>query len=93
MQDAILIIGTSLEFLFGWILIKQLGCFLEENQKRIEEEANRKPKKCIYLDGNISPDELEKALSRFRSTHDRVKIMIYDPAQFSSLDDNYGPAM
>ena len=70
-------------FLFGWFLMKRLDQFLAENQKRIEEETVQQQKPCLRLNGDISPDELDEALSRFRSSHAHVEIMIYDSEQIS----------
>ena len=83
MEDVVLIVGTALMFLFGWFLMKRLDRFLDENQKRIEEEPEQQPEPCVCLNGDISPDELEKMLSRFRSSHAHVKIVVYDPEQIS----------
>ena len=70
-------------FLFGWFLMKCLDQFLAENQKRIEEETVQQQKPCLRLNGDISPDELEETLSRFRSSHTHVEIVIYDSEQIS----------
>ena len=70
-------------FLFGWFLMKRLDRFLDENQKRIEEETVQQQKPCLRLNGDISPDELEETLSRFRSSHVHVEIVIYDSEQIS----------
>ena len=70
-------------FLFGWFLMKRLDQFLAENQKRIEEETVQQQKPCLRLNGDISPDELEETLSRFRSSHAHAKIVIYDSEQIS----------
>ena len=70
-------------FLFGWFLMKRLDQFLAENQKRIEEETVQQQKPCLRLNGDISPDELEETLSRFRSSHTHAEIVIYDPEQIS----------
>ena len=78
-----LIVGTAVVFLFGWFLMKRLDQFLAENQKRIEEETVQQQKPCLRLNGDISPDELEETLSRFRSSHTHVEIVIYDPEQIS----------
>ena len=76
-------------FLFGCFLMKRLGRFLDENQKRIEEAPEQQqPEACVHLVGNISPDELEKTLSRFRSSHAHVEIAIYDSEQISFPDNN-----
>ena len=83
MEDVVLIVGTSLIFLFGWFLMKRLDRFLDENQKRIEEETEQQPELCVWLNGDISPDELEKTLSRFRSSHAHVEVVIYDSEQIS----------
>ena len=83
MEDVILIVGTSLIFLFGWFLMKRLDQFLVENQKRIEEETVPQQKPCVRLNGDISPDELEETLSRFRSSHAHVEVVIYDSEQIS----------
>lgn len=75
-------------FLFGWFLMKRLGCFLDENQKRIEKAPEQQqPEACVHLVGNISPDELEETLSRFRSSHAHVEIVIYDSEQISFPDN------
>ncbi len=83
-RDVILIVGTALAFLFSWYLVVRLGRFLDENQKRIEEAPEQQqPEPCVHLVGNISPDELEETLSRFRSSHAHVEIVIYDSEQIS----------
>ena len=87
MEDVVLIVGTSLIFLFGWFLMKRLDNFLDENQKRIEEETEQQPEPCVWLNGDISPDELDEALSRFRCSHTNVKIAIYDPDEFPFPDN------
>ena len=78
-----LIVGTAVVFLFGWFLMKRLDQFLAENQKRIEEETVQQQKPCLRLNGDISPDELEETLSRFRSSHTHAEIVIYDSEQIS----------
>ena len=83
MEDAVLIAGTALMFLLGWFLMKRLDRFLDENQKRIEEETVQQQKPCLRLNGDISPDEMDEALSRFRSSHAHVEIVIYDSEQIS----------
>lgn len=87
MEDLVLIVGTSLIFLFGWFLMKRLDYFLDENQKRIEEDTEQQPEPCVWLNGDISPDELDEALSRFRCSHTNVKIAIYDPDEFPFPDN------
>jgi len=81
--DVVLIVGTAVVFLFGWFLMKRLDQFLAENQKRTEEETVQQQKPCLRLNGDISPDELEETLSRFRSSHTHVEIVIYDSEQIS----------
>lgn len=83
MLDVIVVIGTSLMFLFGWFLMKRLDRFLDENQKRIEEEIEQQPELCVRLNGDISPDELKETLSRFRSSHAHMEIVVYDSEQIS----------
>ena len=71
-------------FLFGWFLMKRLDQFLAENQKRIKESSEQQQAEpCVHLVGNISPDELEETLSRFRSSYAHVEIVIYDSEQIS----------
>ena len=81
MEDVVLIAGTALMFLFGWFLMKRLDQFLAENQKRIEEETVQQQKPCLRLNGDLSPDEMDEALSLFRSSHAHVEIVIYDSLQ------------
>ena len=87
MEDVVLIVGTAMVFLFGWFLVKRLDQFLAENQKRIEEEPEQQPEPCVWMNGDISPDELDEALSRFRSSHAHVEIVIYDSEQISFPDN------
>ena len=75
-------------FLLGWFLMKRLDPFLDDNQKRIEEATEQQePAPFVHLVGNISPDELEEKLSRFRSSHTHVEIVIYDSEQISFPDN------
>ena len=84
MTDVVLIVVTSLMFLFGWFLMKQLDFILDENQKRIKKASEQQqPEPCVHLGEDISPDEFEEKLSRFRSSHTHVEIVIYDPEQIS----------
>ena len=78
MTDLVLIVVTSLMFLFGWFLMKQLDFILDENQK------------SVHLGEDISPDEFEEMLSRFHSNHAHVKIIIYDSEQISFPDNESG---
>ena len=88
MRDVILIVGTAQAFLFSWYLVVRLGRFLDENQKRIEEAPEQQqPEPCVHLVGNIPPDKLEETLSRFRSSHAHVEIVIYDSEQISFPDN------
>ena len=87
MEDVVLIVGTAMVFLFGWFLMKRLDQFLAENQKRIEEETVQQQKPCLRLNGDISPDEMDEALSLFRSSHAHVEIVIYDSEQISFPDN------
>ena len=84
MEDVVLIVGAAMIFLFGWFLMKRLDQFLAENRKRIEEASEQQQHEpCMHLVGDISPDELEETLSRFRSSHAHVDIVIYDSNQIS----------
>lgn len=85
MLDVIVIVGTSLMFLFGWFLMKRLDRFLDENQKRMDETyEQREPEPCVHLDGDMSFEELEEAIARFRGSHVHVNIVIYDSEQIFS---------
>ena len=85
MLDVIVIVGTSLMFLFGWFLMKRLDRFLDENQKRMDETyEQREPEPCVHLDGDMSFEELEDAIARFRDSHAHVNIVIYDSEQIFS---------
>ena len=85
MEDSVLIAGTALMFLFGWVLMKRLDRFLDENQKRIKESSEQQQAEpCVHLVGNISPDELEETL---RNSHAHVEIVIYDSEQISFPDN------
>ena len=82
MLDVIVIAGTSLMFLFGWFLMKQLDRFLDENQERIDETyGQRRSDACVRLDGDLSFAELEETIARFRGSHAHVNIVIYDPEE------------
>ena len=85
MLDVIVIVGTSLMLLFGWFLMKRLDRFLDENQKRMDETyEQREPEPCVHLDGDMSFEELEDAIARFRDSHAHVNIVIYDSEQIFS---------
>ena len=88
MEDSVLIAGTALMFLFGWVLMKRLDRFLDENQKRIKESSEQEQAEpCVHLVGNISPDELEETFSQFCNSHAHVEIVIYESEQISFPDN------
>ena len=61
MTDLVLIVVTSLMFLFGWFLMKQLDFILDENQKRIKKASEQQqPEPCVHLGEDISPDNTTK---------------------------------
>ena len=82
-----MIVGTALAFLFSWYLVVRLGRFLDENQKRIGEDAEQQPEPYVRMDGDISIDELKETLSRFHSSHAHAKIVIYDSEQIPFPDN------
>ena len=89
MTDVVLIVVTSLMFLFGWFLMKQLDFILDENQKRIKKASEQQqPEPCVHLGEDISPDEFEEMLSRFHKNP--CKIIVYDSEQISFLDNESG---
>ena len=50
MTDVVLIVVTSLMFLFGWFLMKQLDFILDENQKRIKKASEQQQHEpCVHL--------------------------------------------
>ena len=54
MTDVVLIVVTSLMFLFGWFLMKQLDFILDENQKRIKKASEQQqPEPCVHLGEDI----------------------------------------
>ena len=82
MLDVIVIVGTSLMFLFGWFLMKRLDRFLDENQERIDQAyGQRQSDSCVRLDGDLSFAELEETIARFCGSHAHVNIVIYDPEE------------
>lgn len=90
MLDVIVIVGTSLMFLFGWFLMRRLDRFLDENQKRMDETyEQREPEPCVHLDGDMSFEELEETIARFRGSHAHVNIVIYDSEQTFFPDNEF----
>ena len=72
-----MIVGTSPIFLFGWFLMKRLDYFLDENQKRIEEETEQQPEPCVWLNGDISPDELVESIIKCRRNRYGFSCIIF----------------
>ena len=92
MTDVVLIVVTSLMFLFGWFLMKQLDFILDEIQKRIKKASEKQqPEPCVHLVGNISPDELEETFSQFCFSLAHVVVVIYDSEHISFPDNKKGP--
>ena len=66
MTDLVLIVGTSLMFLFGWFLMKQLDFILDENQKRIKKASEQQqPEPCVHLGKDILLTSLRKRFPVF----------------------------
>ena len=46
-----------------------------------ETYEQREPEPCVHLDGDMSFEDLEEAIARFRGSHAHVNIVIYDSEQ------------
>ena len=88
MEDSVLIAGTALMFLFGWVLMKRLDRFLDENQKRINEASEQEQAEpCVHRVGHRSPDEGGGRVWGGGCSHAHVEIVIYDSEQISFPDN------
>ena len=75
MEDSVLIAGTALMFLFGWVLMKRLDRFLDENQKRIKESSEQQQAEPCVQSGRkyFLLTNLEETFSQFRNSHAHVR--------------------
>lgn len=78
MKEIVLIICVIVIYLLGFIFIKRLSVFLDNNYKTISKEEEMIEPSCIILDEDVSNDELISQIEDFKKTHHKMKIFICD---------------
>ncbi len=78
MKEAILIIAVLGAFVYGYFLMAKLDTFLDENRKAIKKENEKKEPSCVMLTEELSEEEIVEEVRRFKTKHERTRIMLYD---------------
>ena len=76
MRDFLLVIVLLIMFGFGFILMKKLDSFLEENRKAISSENEKENVSLICLTTELSDSEIIYEIRRFSAKHKNTKILI-----------------
>lgn len=80
MKEALLLIVVLLIFAGGFLLMKKIDGFIDENKKAVEDETENIEPSCVMLTDEISDEEIVEELRRFRKSHKKTCIVIYSPA-------------
>lgn len=62
----------------GFFLIPKLDKFIEENRNAIENESETAEPSCIMLTEDLTEEEIAAEISRFRTSHGKMRVIIYD---------------
>ena len=78
MRDFLLVIVLLILFGFGFIIMKKLDSFLEENRKAISSENEKEDVSLILLTTELSDSEIIHEIRQFSKKHENTKILICD---------------
>lgn len=78
MRELLLLVVLFITFGFGFFLMHKLDCFLEENRKIVNGETDIQVPSHVLLTEELSNEEINEEIQRFRSKHAKMRIMIYD---------------
>ena len=81
MKEALLIVAVLCVFAVVFFLLAKLDGFLAENRKAIEQESEKTGPSYIVLAGDLTEEELQKEIDRYRERHANIRILVYDPTQ------------
>lgn len=81
MKEALLIVAVLGVFAVVFFLMAKLDRFLAENRKAIEQESEKTEPSYIVLAGDLTEEELQKEIDRYREGHANIRILVYDPTQ------------
>lgn len=76
MRDLLLIVVLLIMFGYGFILMKKLDTFLNENRKAISSENEKEEASLILLTTELSDTEIIHEIRRFSTKHENTKILI-----------------
>ena len=76
MRVFLLVIVLLILFGFGFIIMKKLDSFLEENRKAISSENEKEDVSLILLTTELSDSEIIHEIRQFSKKHENTKILI-----------------
>lgn len=76
-RDIIFVIAILGVMAFGFVIMKRLDKFLDENRKRIEQEEKRKKLTREMLTTNLSDEELLERIRTYEKKHGNAHIALY----------------
>ena len=76
-RDILLVIAVLGVMSFGFLVMKRLDKFLDENRKRIEQEEKEKEPSCVMLTTDMTDEELIKNIRTYEKQHGDPHITLY----------------
>ena len=76
-RDIILVVAVLGVMVFGFLVMKRLDKFLDENRKRIEQEEKEKETSCIMLTTDMTDEELIKNIRTYEKKRGDAYITLY----------------
>lgn len=87
MKDIALAAGVLAAFAFGYFLMVRLDRYLSESRRYARDDSEEKQPSRVLLTEQSSEDEIGEAIARFKETHGEMRILIYDPAEGGSGEE------
>ncbi len=78
MKDLLLIPLMFGVFVLGYLLIKRVDKFIDENRKAITKREEVKEPSFVMLETELSDDEIKMEIDKFRKNHNKTLIFLYD---------------
>ena len=72
MENIIVVLVITAVFVFGYYVMRAVDRFLLENERRMTKEM------VVRLSGNMSLEEIDKEIDKFRKDHINFEIILIE---------------
>lgn len=78
MENIIVVLVITAVFVFGYYVMRAVDRFLLENEEKNDKRNGKKKPLVVRLSGNMSLEEIDKEIDKFRKDHINFEIILIE---------------